>query len=203
MIRCNLHMESRKWRLILFSFAFLILLCSFAPASHSQMFSLWGDEQVTTCETYTQGSYFPFSFYIFLEPGDEGAIGAEFKMIIPESHFSTVWFQSPVVSDSTTGVWYGSPGISMQFTSCQTDMFWIACFTMMAPNTTPAGYWLYPHDDTQLMGVKICSGERPWVAAGFYTCFTFNDSCWNCGDYYVDPTAVSETTWGAIKAMHR
>ena len=203
MIRCNRQMGSRKFRLFILSTSIVTILCSFAPASHSQKFSLWGDESATTCEITDQAPYSPFSIYIFLDPSDDGVLGAEFKMAIPESHFSTMMFQNPVVSDSTTGVWYGPPGISMEFTSCQTDLFWIAHFVMMAQNTTPAGYWLYPHDDTQLMGVRICAGDRPWVAAGCYPCFTFNDSCLNCMDHYVDPTAVTETTWGTIKAMNK
>ena len=166
-------------------------------------FSLWADEAETTCEVYTIAPYIPFEVYLFLEPPVEGAISAEFRMAVPEGHFSASFISHPIVSDSSSGDWFGSPGIHVDFISCQTGTFWLACYTMMSPNTAAAGYWLYPHIDTQFMGIETCSDPNERISLNLWTCLTLNDSCWNCGDYYVDPTAVTETTWGAIKAMLR
>jgi len=177
-------------------------LITLAGIAHAEpLFSLWADEQMTTCEVSTVGPYSPFNVYMFIEPPDEGVISAEFRMAFPEEHFSTSFYHSPVVSDSSSGDWFGSPGIKVDFISCQTDLFWIACYTMMSPNTTPAGYWIYPHGETQFLGFETCSDPGVRVNARLYTCVTLNDSCWNCGDYYVDPTAVSHSSWGAIKSM--
>ena len=170
-------------------------------------FSLWADISVTSCEVLPGYPYVPFNVYVFLEPPADGVISAEFRLAIPTGHFSSLIVPSPVVSDSTTGVWYGIPGIEVEFTNCQTDdWLLIVEYLMVSRNTTPAGYWLYPHKDTQFMGITTCTDPSQRISATLYTCLTFNDSCWNCEDYYIDPTdptATNETTWGAIKALHK
>lgn len=177
-------------RLSISAFA-LAFVCLIVSPVQSQILSLWGDEAMTTCQVSTTAPYTPFNVYVFLEPGAEGAFAGEYKLVAPAGHFSTGQVVNPVISGATIGVWYGAPGISAPFTSCQADLFWVVNMTMMSPNTTPGHYILEPHDSTQFLGVAICPDPRPLVDAHVYNYFYFNDS-WG---------ATEESSWGAIKAL--
>ena len=173
----------------------LSAVCLFAFPVHAQMFSLWGDEIMSICEVHTSTPYQPFEIYIFLEPGSDGAFAAEYKMAVPVDHFATVITPNPVVSQATIGVWYGSPGISAPFVTCQTELFWIVHLTMMSPNIVPGYYILELNDDSQFMGVATCEEPmRPMVDGHLYNYFCFNQSCL---------PATEETSWGAIKDMYK
>lgn len=178
---------------------FLLIICMFAPVSHSQGFSIWSDEQKTDCQFFTEAPYTPYNIVIFLDPGEDGAIKAEYKMLGPEGHSYQDIIPSAVVS-SASGVWHGDPGISIVFTTCQTEEFPIVSMFMFAPTTTPGAFLIYPHDETNIRGIATCPIPDTLVGVYFYTCFTFNDTCANCGDYYI---GNDETSWGAIKEMYR
>jgi len=152
--------------------------CLVPGPSTAQMFSLWTDEGMTDCDVFLAGPYTPFSVYVFLDPGLEGAFAAEYKLTVLPGHFSPGGnVISPVVSGATIGVWYGSPGISAPFTSCQTELFWIVQLNMMSPNTDPGYYTVEPNDDTGFMGVAICPDPRPLKDAYLYNRFGFNADC--------------------------
>jgi hypothetical protein len=175
--------------------ALLIALALFVvsvPASAQQL-SLWSDEAMTSCSVTTAGPYTPFPIYVFLEPGPEGAFAVEYKLTTPAGHFSPAGnVINPVVSGATIGVWYGAPGISAPFTSCQVSLFWVIMLNMMAPNTTPGHYAFALNDDSNFMGVAICPDPRPLADAIAINEFGFNADC---------VVGTEESSWGAIKNM--
>lgn len=172
-----------------------LALCLLALPVHAQMFSLWGDEIMSICEVHTTSPYQPFDIYVFLEPSTDGAFAAEYKMIAPPGHFATVITPNPVVSQATIGVWFGVPGISVPFVTCQTELFWIVRLTMMSPDMVPDFYLLGLNDDSQFMGVATCEEPmRPMVDGYLYNYFCFNQSCL---------PATEESSWGAIKDMYK
>ncbi len=172
--------------------ALLLLLLVTSPVQ-PQILSLWANESMTAGEFFTEAPYTPFNIYVFLEPSPDGAFAVEYKLTVPEDHFSTALSVSPVVSGAVAGVWYGSPGISAPFTSCQTDLFWVVNLTMMSPNIIPGWYIPGPHDDSSFPNVVTCQGPQPTVEASIYNLFGYNDM-WG---------ATEETSWGAIKSLHR
>lgn len=143
---------------------------------------------------HSPGPYSPFNVYVFLETGADGAFAVEYKLTVPAGHFSTVQVVNPVVSGATIGVWYGSPGISAPFTSCQSDLFWVVNLTMMSPDTNPGHYAAVLNDDSQFMGVAICPDPRPLRDASLMNWFMFNDTC---------APATEESSWGAFKSLYR
>jgi hypothetical protein len=165
----------------------------FAVPASAQMLSLWADEGMTSCEVSVAGPYTPFQVYVFLEPGPDGAFAVEYKLTTPAGHFSPAGnVINPVVSGATIGVWYGAPGISAPFTSCQSDLFWVIMLNMMSPNVDPGYYMFEPNDDSNFMGVAICPDPRPLADATAYNYFGFNDGC---------VVGTEESSWGAIKNM--
>lgn len=164
-----------------------------APVSAASVLSVWADDGMTACETYTAAPYQPFNVYVFLEPGADGAFAVEYKLIAPVGHFATVQTPSPVVSEATIGVWFGSPGISAPFTACQVNTFWVVNLTMMSPNTDPGFYTLELNDNSLFLGVATCEEPlRPMIDGTAYNFFGFNDAC---------VVGTEESSWGAIKSM--
>ena len=163
------------------------------------MLSLWTDETMTSCEFVTDTPYTPFNIYVFLHPDDDGAYSVTFKISGPQGHVSPEQTPNPVVSGAAMGAWYGAPGIEAPFMNCKSELFWVVRLTMTAPDITPGFYGIFPHDDSQFMGVAICPGDRPLRAADRYNCFGYNDSCMWCWEFY----STEETSWGAIKALYR
>ena len=81
------------------------LLCLVASPAHAQIFSLWGDEAMTTIDVFVTGPLQQFSIYVFLEPDEDGAFAAEYKLSFPAGHFAIMVTPNQVVSQATLGVW--------------------------------------------------------------------------------------------------
>jgi len=162
-----------------------------APAS-AQMFSLWADEGMTSCEFHSAAPYQAFTIDVCLDPGPEGAFAAEYKLIGPEGHFSNGSVKAPFVSAATIGVPFGAPGMAAPFLTCQADLVWIYQVTCMGPDTVPGFYVLVPNDDSGNLGIAICPGDRPLRDATLYNHFGYNDGC---------VVGTEESSWGAIKSM--
>ena len=180
-------------RLSIFSIA-IVLSCLVVSPVRSQALSLWSDEEMSECRVFTEGPFEPFTVCVFLDPGPEGAFAVEYKLTGPAGHFSTGQILSPVVSGATIGNWFGPPGISAAFTFCQTGLVWVVKLTFMAPDTEPGAYYTELNDNSQFMGVAICPDPRPLRDATLWGAFMFHDHC---------QPAVRESSWGAIKEMHR
>ncbi len=157
---------------------FLITLCSIPATSHSQMFSLWADEDMTSCSIYTDpDSHTFYSVYVFLEPGPTGVFAAEYKIPQIENHF-VVWIEKPLVSIDL-GNYYGSPGISIGLNTCQSEIFWICRMDMVGiPPRTREYIRIDPHDDTERIIVATCDEPlRPEVEASVYNYLGINYNC--------------------------
>ena len=170
----------------------LSVVCLVAFPVHAQMFSLWGDEEMTMQGVYAPKPFWPFNVYVFLEPDEDGAFAAEYKLTVPAGHFSIAETPNPVVSAATIGVWYGPPGISAPFIRCQTELFWIVNLRMMSPDTVPGFYRLGLNDNSQFLGVAICEYPRPLLDGYIYNDFLFNP-----------PHATEGSSWGTIKGMYK
>ncbi len=164
-----------------------------APVSAASVLSLWADEGMSACEVYTAAPYQAFNVFVFLEPGMDGAFAVEYMLAAPAGHFAPSMVINPVVSAATIGVWFGEPGISAPFTTCQSELFWVVNLNMMAPNVDPGFYTLELNVNSEFMGVATCEEPmRPMVSGSAYNHFGFNDGC---------VVGTEESSWGAIKSM--
>jgi hypothetical protein len=167
-----------------------VLICAASVPAQAQYFSLWADEGKTTSEFWTESPYQAFTIYVFLDPGTDGAFGAEYKMTGPSGHFSTGNTAAPFVSTAVIGSPYGAPGISAGFTSCQNDAVWLFAVSCMASSVEPGVYEIMANDNSSFCGIATCEEpERPLAEATAYNTF-----CYNTTD-----DSKQDSTWGAIK----
>ncbi len=143
------------------------------------MFSLWADESMSSCGVYMH-QYETYTFYVFLEPGPDGAFAAEYKLVLPDSHVSVSWEANDFITSATIGDPAGAPGIAAPFYSCQNSLVWLYKHTVMLQGErTREWIALEPNDDSGNMGIAICPGDRPLADAILYNCLGINRSC--CG----------------------
>ena len=167
-----------------------VLVCAFAMPAQGQFFSLWADEGMTTSEFWTSTTYQVFTVYVFLDPGTDGAFGAEYKMTGPAGHFSTGVATAPFISAAIIGSPFGAPGVSAGFTSCQNDTVWLFAVSCMASSLDPGMYRIEANDNSSFRGIATCvEPDRPLAAATIYNSF-----CYNTTD-----GSTEDSTWGAIK----
>ena len=96
-----------------------------------------------------------FDLWVWILPGENGAICAEYKLDIPESMIP----QSVLINTEnsiTMGVAYGSPGFSICFNECQTDWFWTTKITIFLADRTPLALLPLPYDDSETMITASC-----------------------------------------------
>jgi hypothetical protein len=166
------------------------LICAVAAPAQGQYFSLWADEGKTTSEFWTSSPYQVFTIYVFLDPGSDGAFGAEYKMIGPAGHFSTGSTAAPFISDAIMGTPYGAPGISAGFMSCQDDTVWLFAVNCMASSVDPGEYEILANDKSSFRGIATCvEPDRPLAEAKVYNSFCYNKT----------DGSTEDSTWGAIK----
>ena len=170
-----------------------ILVFAFAVPAQGQYFSMWADESQTTSEFWTTTVYQEFTVYIFLDPGADGAFGAEYKMTGPSGHFTTGSSSAPFISAALIGSPYGAPGISAGFTSCQDDIVWLFAVNCMASSLDPGMYTITENDNSSFCGIATCEEpDRPLADATAY-----NKFCYNTSD-----DSTEDATWGAIKKQY-
>ena len=170
-----------------------VLICTFAVPAQGQFFSLWADEGKSTSEFWTSTPYQAFTIYVFLDPGSDGAFGAEYKMIGPTGHFSTGSTTAPFISAAILGSPYGAPGVSAGFLSCQNDTVWLFAVSCMASGLDPGIYTIEAHDNSSFCGIATCEEpNRPLAEAK-----TYNSFCYNTSD-----GSTEDATWGAVKKQY-
>lgn len=107
-------------------------------------------------------TYYPcvFDLWVWILPGENGAICAEYKLVIPDNMIP----QSVIINSDysiTMGVAYGSPGFSICFNECQTDWFWTTKITTFLADRTPLTLIPMPHDDSGTMTAASCLPHYP------------------------------------------
>jgi hypothetical protein len=143
-------------------------------AAQTPQFSLWADEERSSC-LVDAGDWEPYDFYLFLNPGPDGAFAAEYKIVGVEGHICIDSTPNAFVSSGVLGTPYGPPGVSAPFMTCQTGTVWIYRYTVLAVPPTMSGYVMVDaHDDSGFCGIAICPGNRPLVEAVIYNYLDVN-----------------------------
>ena len=164
----------------------------FAVPASAQMYHLYSDEAMTSCENYN-GAYMGFTVLLILDPGPDGAFGAEYYMEFPPNIIQNpapVPFANIAVS---MGDAVGGAGLSLGFDFCQIDPFVLYTFNAFPLGTDPGYIRVLPHPDTGIVAVATCEEPlRPTIEAAVGNYFGFHDTC---------EISTEESSWGAIKNM--
>jgi len=162
----------------------------FAAPVSAQVYSVWGDAEMTTCESYG-APYAAFPVFLILEPGPTGVFGAEYMLTVPTNLVVQVTNPSPVISvamgDATNGA-----GISLGFTACQNEPFVVYDFMMFPMDEVPGYIMVEQHGETGKLIIAECPGDRAELPATVYNYFGWHDGC---------VVGTKESSWGAIKSM--
>lgn len=163
----------------------------FAVPASAQMFSVWGDAGMTTCENFG-AAYTPFPVYLMLEPGPDGAFAAEYRLSVPASLIVQVTNPSADISvamgDATNG-----DGISLGFLTCQSETFVVYDFMMFPMDVNPGQIIVEANLATGKLIIATCEEPlRPEVDAVVYNYYGWHEGC---------VIGTKESSWGAIKSM--
>lgn len=96
-----------------------------------------------------------FDLWVWILPGENGAMCAEYKLDIPENMIP----QSVVINPSNSicmGDAYGSPGLSICFPECQNDWFWTAKIQILLTDRTEGYVAPSANDDAGSMQIATC-----------------------------------------------
>ncbi len=91
---------------VLLTIAAIALLA--APAS-AQVYSLWSDETMTSCDFFTEDTYVFYDVFLMITPGPTGVSGAEYTLSMPPGYNINSSVASTLIS-LTLGSDVGDPG---------------------------------------------------------------------------------------------
>ncbi len=162
---------------ILRGFVIIFMSLFIAGQAAAQMYSLWEDDRMCSCDFFPTTSFETFTVYVYLETPEEGASAAEYKMTTLPNCVMMEQEIAPFVSETITGSWLGSPGISAPFTSCQTGIIIITWFTFLGMDTTPGYFKIEAHETSGFLSINTCETGQPRMDAGVRTLFGYNIGC--------------------------
>lgn len=120
----------------------------------------------------------PFDIYVFLDPGINGAMGAEYHMECQSgTHVLIEYINNdfiPIYMGNPTMV----PGISLAFNECQTELVWLQKLTFFPFSAEVEYFILGPHVDTNMLAIATCESGYPKAEATSMNWFSFNE-CWH------------------------
>ena len=160
----------------------VLLLCAaaalcIAASASAQMYYIFDDEAMSCCESWV-GTYQVFDVLLLLEPGPDGAFGAEYLMSFPANIIQNPAPEPFPGISVAMGDAVGGAGISLGFETCQTELFVLYKFHAFPLSTTPGYIQVLPHPDTGIIAVATCEEPlRPTIEAGLYNYFGFHDWC--------------------------
>jgi hypothetical protein len=158
-------------------FVIIFLVLSLAGHGSTQMYSLFEDDRMCSCDFFPTAPYQTFTVYVYLESPEEGASAAEYMMTTLPNCALMEQQIAPFVAGSVTGKWLGSPGISAPFTSCQTGIIIIAWFTFIGMDMTPGYFTIKEHEDSGFLGIATCESGNPPMDASVRFNFGYNEGC--------------------------
>ncbi len=169
----------------------IMLIVLAAPASAqlpaNAYFGLFTDEART--DWCFSGTGMQTMYFIVL-PSQEGLICSELSTALVGT--GVMFFAPTYNPDTALPVMGGVPGdLAHCFNSCYYDWVLICSVGLFIQDATPKTIEIGPFATQPYPNALDCIGEEGWAIA--FTTFYIN----GCG-----PTAVEESSWGAIKSMY-
>lgn len=176
----------------------LVLLVSISPDSEAQVpYLATFDTQNIFGWQYISAAYQLFDVYVWVYPGEDGLICADFKMDKPEwVVHGTTTFNAEVIIGIVQDLPYDEDGARVCLSSCAYEPIWLCRVTHIP---TVAGLQgeihIIPRPSIGQVQVATCLEGNPVESANVFCWFGLN---------YEPPCYVSNrtATWGTIKAIY-
>ncbi|MBU8921846.1 MAG: hypothetical protein KOO63_08500 [Bacteroidales bacterium] len=182
-------------RVLMVVAALALLAGTVSAAGPVAYIGLYADAAHTACE-YWNPAMTMFTLYTWVNPSDNGAMCAEYKVEAPVGPGMII--QAAVVNPGASvsmGAAIGAPGASVCFGMCQTDWFYTYYVPIWSLDTTAGLFTLHPHDVAGGPQVANCIlPDYPIEPATVLNSFGLNTVC-------EEAIANDEASWGAIKSM--
>ena len=163
----------------------------FAAPVSAQMLSVWGDAEMSSCESYG-ALYVNFPVFLILEPGPDGAFAAEYRLTVPANLIAQVVNPAADISVAMGSATNGD-GISIGFLSCRTETAVVYDFMMFPTSAEPGFIMVEANLSTDKLIVATCEEPlRPEIPCSVYNYFGWYDAC---------IVGTKESSWGAIKSL--
>jgi hypothetical protein len=138
-----------------------VLTCVFMQGVSAQsMIGLYTDDAHSSIAANNIEDPCYFDLWVWIQPGDNGVIAAEYKLDLPENMSPQSFTINPDNSLSM-GAPYGSPGFSIVFDECRTDWFWTTKIQILLTDRTPLALIPLPYDGQETMIVMNCLPNYP------------------------------------------
>jgi hypothetical protein len=192
----------------------LIAMVAVPASAADPVFSLWGDEEATTCGVFNTDPptpYFTYYVYVFVEgasagtgPDDYGIQTVEYRIdtelaTFPTDMYATNMPNPALAIQLTQGDWIAGNGISCVYTTCNTETFWVTKIEvvnkMTGDHSAPGNWFLeaLPTEPSGRVAIATCAVGYPKMLGDIYNHFGYNQDC---------TIGTKETSWGAIKSMY-
>ena len=133
-----------------------------------------------------------FDVYVWAIPGDNGLICGEFDVTYDDILILSGFYDNP---EALILVEPDPDGMTVCFGDCRTDWVWLRRFEFLTTSTGPGHVYLDPHPVSGALQFYSClDGNPAEVAAQQSIIFCVNDPYCH--------VAVSQKSWGAIKAIY-
>ena len=174
----------------------MIPMAAFAQLPETGYIGLFADAARDTFCAWGAPVFF-FDMYVYCLPGDHGLKCAEFAILYPESGiFAGVATPNPALSVAQGNL---ADGMSCCFLECQWDWQWTHSQTIIVQDATPKIFEIIPSPVPIPPVYQFANCDTIPIKYPKEPCTKFTNLYVNtCG-----PTAVEETSWGAIKSLYR
>jgi hypothetical protein len=157
------------------------------------LIGLYVDGAHTNCRQDVPAPYMGFTMWVWVQPGDEGMICAEYALTVPPTFFVTGTTVNPAHS---VALGDAVAGISICFPTCNTDWTWTYQHAMLPTvGGVPDFIDVAPHPDAGVTQIANCLPGYPLEPMIVFNNLGINQDC--------EEAIGNETSsWGAIKGMY-
>lgn len=169
-----------------------ILIAGAAAAAHFPYIGMYADENHSDCD-WTGPLYSTVTFWVWVLPGDDGIMCAEFQIVTPANVINASTVPNPEAGYSI-GDALIAPGTTICFPACRTDWVYTHTVTCLILDSSPSQIRIEPHGDYGTVRAAACTDPLTDVEMVVLTNMYINQTC---------AIGARPSSWGAVKQLLR
>jgi hypothetical protein len=171
--------------------AALVMVAGAVNAGPNAYIGLYNDAAHSVCSQTTTGI---FMNWVWVLPGDDGMMCAEFKLVAPAWLYCIGTTPNPLNS-VILGAPYDATGVSFCFGTCQTEWVWLYQLSQLPAGGGVDFVYIVERPDAGAYQIADCTPGYPLAPLRILNYLGLNQECiWG--------NAGEEASWGAIKGMY-